>query len=635
MMKIYKHIIPILVLVNVMLLLACTDDMDILQSVSPADGDKVSVRIFTRAQEYRTPETRGGANETRIEMTPYVLVLKIDGASAKCIEAVQAIESLAADKQYVLLTRQPTGTYRLLILANNGTYFYFEGQRYEWKESNLSNLLVGKELSYISENLLTDKFDSPLHATVPYTSNDWGHLLPMSCLTEPLNGISDDTRIGETGNPLQMIRGVANIVFLNDPALNSSSIPYYKFRMSGVMSIVNMPEQTKVYNMDETPLATVGVTEIAKSGYADVLLGMQDVTASWASPYMQASWGSPCYVHETAAGDDTYFIIKGDLTADFGTGTEDTRTFYYKMAPVDKNYDVIEFKRNHKYEFKIINVRGPGHSSIEEAMAAPASNKLLLDYEVASVDLSSHHIISNGHYYLGVSNSRYITYTDEPGTWQHAFSITTDYFSQSGAWTPIRNEIKGIGGITCDVAAIASTTSASQQQVVKVKFDNSTTTGWVEVWLGDLAMTVRVDRENIVAAGGDRLAYYKYYKNPDEGDQRWEYTHYLVSGAVDSGASSWIKLAPGNESLPANAQTYTSGGGAYFDPEPAILTNVTDVVTSGIGKIQVYITDNSITGGGTRQVRKGTFYLSTGFHPTYAPQNWTDRIKIDIKQAGN
>ena len=86
------------------------------------------------------------------------------------------------------------------------------------------------------------------------------------------------------------------------------------------------------------------------------------------------------------------------------------RTFYYKMAPVDNNFAQIGIERNHSYEFRIINVRGPGHSTVAEAMAAPPSNKLLLDYEVTSVDLSSHHVIANGHYYLGVSNSRYITY---------------------------------------------------------------------------------------------------------------------------------------------------------------------------------------------------------------------------------
>ena len=144
-----------------------------------------------------------------------------------------------------------------------------------------------------------------------------------------------------------------------------------------------------------------------------------------------------------------------------------------------------------------------------------------------------------------------------------------------------------------------------------------------------------MDRSGVVPVGGERLIYYKYYKDPGAGNEWWEYEHYLINGNVDSGASSWIKLAPGSETIPSAAVGYTSGGGAYFSPDPADLTNVTDVVTSGIGKIQVYITDNSIAAGGTGQVRNGTFYLSTGYHPSYAPQNWTDRIKIDIKQAGS
>ena len=216
-MRIYKHIITILVLANMFLMFACTNDMDISQPVEPGLEDKVSISLFTRAQDYSIPVTRGGANETGIEKTPYVLVFKVDGTSTKCIETVRAVEDLTTDKRYVLLTRQATGTYRFLILANNGTHFYFEDQRYEWSESNLETYLVGKELSYISENLLTDKLDSPQQNTVPYTSSGWDHLLPMSYLTDPVSGINDNTKIGEVGSPLQMVRGVAKLVFINEP----------------------------------------------------------------------------------------------------------------------------------------------------------------------------------------------------------------------------------------------------------------------------------------------------------------------------------------------------------------------------------------------------------------------------------
>ena len=113
-MRIYKHIITILVLANMFLMFACTNDMDISQPVEPGLEDKVSISLFTRAQDYSIPVTRGGANETGIEKTPYVLVFKVDGTSTKCIETVRAVEDLTTDKRYVLLTRQATGTYRFL-----------------------------------------------------------------------------------------------------------------------------------------------------------------------------------------------------------------------------------------------------------------------------------------------------------------------------------------------------------------------------------------------------------------------------------------------------------------------------------------------------------------------------------------
>ena len=58
-MRIYKHIITILVLANMFLMFACTNDMDISQPVEPGLEDKVSISLFTRAQDYSIPVTRG------------------------------------------------------------------------------------------------------------------------------------------------------------------------------------------------------------------------------------------------------------------------------------------------------------------------------------------------------------------------------------------------------------------------------------------------------------------------------------------------------------------------------------------------------------------------------------------------
>lgn len=643
-MGIYKYIISMLMLLNLMFLVACVDNNDISTPIIPENDDMVSIEIFTRSQNYQLPVTRAtGAQENEIEKTPYVLVFEVGTGTLICVEIARTVEHTGTVKRYVQLTKRD-GTFRFLILANNQTHFYFDGERYEFNETNLKTYILGRDMADINGLFLTDKLDSPLQTIIPYTTTDWSSLLPMSCLTEPVNGINESTKIGEAeeSKQLELKRVVAKISFMNDPVMKDKDTPYYNFDMLGLISINNTPQQSKIYNYDGEQLTNeVDLTEVAlDEQYSDVLFGMEHVDESleWYTPCIQVHWGSPCYVNETAASKNTYFIIKGILTADYGSGTEEPRTYYYKMAAIDGNQKPMDFKRNVNYEFKIKNVRGPGYETVSEAMAAPAANKTILDFEVTTTDLSSHHIITNGNYYLGVTNSRYITYTDEPGVWHHAFSIITDYFDNDDAPRSVKNEITAISSsddISCDVSTIPETMRAPQQLDVSVKFNNNNAQGRIEIWLGNLQLIVYVEHRNILPATANRLDFYRYYKNPsatnEAGEtvtqQHWEYGYYLISGTVDDTDASWIKLAAGSNDPPEAAVNYTSGGAQYFSADPAKLTNVTDAVTSGHGKIQVYIDKNE-----TGVARPGTFYLSTGLNPGYFPQNKVERIKFDIKQ---
>ncbi|NDV59192.1 hypothetical protein [Bacteroides sp. 519] len=217
-MKIYQYILLTLTWASIMFA-ACERDMGMSEIVDPKDEGKVTIEIFTRAQNLQLPQTRGfGAKGDSIEKTPYVLVFRGNDGDAVCVEAVKAIEYSGTVKRYVQLTQQPAGTdYRFLILANNGEYSYWEGTRFKWSEFALTNF-KDKSLSYISDNLLTDKLGNP-QITPPYVSEDWKYILPMSYLTGPVNGINETTKIGTTDNPIALIRGVAQIVFYNVPEL--------------------------------------------------------------------------------------------------------------------------------------------------------------------------------------------------------------------------------------------------------------------------------------------------------------------------------------------------------------------------------------------------------------------------------
>lgn len=604
-------------MISMVLLTACVRE-DINVTTSPAP-ESFNIEIFTRAQKMQLPETRGWADQSGVDMTPFVLVFD---ESETCIEVVKAFEISGINKRYVTLTHRSTGKYRFLILANNeksgfgGQQFWLNGDHHPWTIDEVKGACLGEKLTDISQNVLTEKLNIP-QRDFPFAGSG-AYLLPMTYLTDPVEGIDENTKIGEpegVGNgPLELIRSVAKIIITNDPYRDANKIPYNNFKMTGIMSIGNTPIQGKVYNSDGTYLTSVGLTEIAHENYASSICEVR----VGEDPYVQSHWGDLIFINETAAERNTYFIIEGELT-----NADGVNTYYYKMHAVDWEQKSMDLKRNFEYNFTIRNVRGPGYKTPQEAIASPSANQTIFWYDVTTVDLSSHHIKTNGQYYLGVSNSRYIAHTDNP-TDLSAFSIVTDYPFSTGL-ASIRNEIITSQNISCNVSRISSSTNATNPLVAKISFLNGATSGSVDIWLGNLKLTVNVEREPIISSAEKWLAYYQYFQDTGSPvNKKWEYQYYLVSGTVDSGAVSWIKLAPGSNNYPETLV----GPGPYYDPDHATVTNVTDNVASSHGKIQVRIDSN----GGV--ARNGTFYLSTGYNPDdVTGQKSVERIKFDIKQA--
>ncbi|WP_295938589.1 hypothetical protein [uncultured Alistipes sp.] len=619
-MTIYNNIIKILAAISLVLMSSCADDIGYTQPVPPGPGsDKVRIEVFTRSQNFDKPTTRNGGDQSgTIEKNPFVLVFNGAGASATFVEAVQVIEFSGINKRYVTLTRQPSGNYEILFLANNLTHFYFEGVRHEFTEDNLNLYLSGETLSSVSEKLLSDKLDTPRQTNSPYVNSSWSHLQPMTGrMTVSGAAIDENTKLGEPqgqgSGPIIMTRGISKIQI--ESTLTN-------FTLTGIVCIKNVPTQGEIYNYDGVVPSGIELTEMAKDDtYTTDIISIGEYGPT------QANYGDELYFYEASAANSTYFILRGEYTADFGNGSE-TREYYYKMAIVDGSGSYFDLIRNHRYTFQITTVRGPGYETIEQAITGEPSNTTVLELTVITVDLSSHHIVTNGNYYLGVSNLRYVVYSDAAGP-HHAFSISTDYFTADGR-TPVVNYIRPSAGITCNGTAIPSTTTPSNQFDVKITFAAGTSIGTIEVGIGDLTRTVNVEKkwsatgQEVIPSAGERLYYYQC----NASGPYWDYTYYCVNGSVDdrNTGKTWIKLASGDTTYPTASIGQTAG---FFAPDPAKILEVTDQVTSSHGKIQVYIDPNTGT-----NAREGTFYLTTGKNPWHDPQYQVERIKFDIKQRG-
>lgn len=105
----------------------------------------------------------------------------------------------------------------------------------------------------------------------------------------------------------------------------------------------------------------------------------------------------------------TDLIICGDYTDRYGK--QYSGGFYkLRIKYTDSNGSSYDINRNTLYYVDIKDVKGPGYTTSEEAVKNSPANVL---YDITVDDKSKDVFISNGEYYLGLSNSSCLIYADE------------------------------------------------------------------------------------------------------------------------------------------------------------------------------------------------------------------------------
>ena len=399
------HIIRLLSLTFLMLMASCEHETLLVENPEreTVSEEKVQIEIFTRVNSYRLPATRGLEDEETVGKTPWVFVFKGAGGNARLIEVVQAFEMIK--KRYVLLTKQADDSkYQLLILANPQVEFYY-GDAVNGYEFNMEKLL-GKmkpgvvTLSEVCENLLTEPLATPALTVMPF--NYSGATIPMSYLLE-VDRVDNTTQIANAdGSPLLLVRSIAKMTVTNK-AVN--------FELKGIIAVVNVPRQGQLHNwgnsiMDNTSNLTEYRTD---AGYSAPLITPETVN-DW-----QHTENSPVYLYESGIQNNTYLILQG---------TYEGKDYYYKMALIGSGKHMLDILRNHAYAFTINTVNGPGYDTVADAKASKASN-VDIDYSILIDDSNTYEVVANNDYYLGVSNSVFIAYTDENKD-HEAFEFITD-----------------------------------------------------------------------------------------------------------------------------------------------------------------------------------------------------------------
>lgn len=544
-------------------------------SLVPAEEvDQVSIELFTRLRSYDTPVSRAEAEEDEVSKDPWILVFTDVGGgvsdNAVFAEAAQANINVG-NKSYVLLKPQNVTSW-ILILANPQEKFYIGNMAYDFSIDNFNNRFTGQTLASVT---------SQISAIPMSTVNEppfVGKTLPMSYLYEATGGINVNTKIGTTDVPLELTRAVAKIVVKSNSA---------DFTLLGVHSVYNMNKNTVLHNLSGVPETATNVLDYIKSDTDEDFV------------FAATNIADPIYVYEAEANSNTYMIIHG-----LYKGTE----YYYKMAIADSDFNYMDIKRNHEYEFTIVSANSPGFATYADALLSKPNN-MNLKYEVKITDLSSYEIKANSEYFLAVSNRLCIIYddTESSGNQYIAFTLTTDCtyahrFSDESNYLKVSNGAMSIVSPTpARIPSAANANSPVTTDVIVKLPAGSADKSTINIKLGNIEQTVNVVRKSIIPVGGAVVNYYT------ENAGTYDFEYYLLTAEVDNSAP-WITMK--------NKYGVTSA-----DPNSIMVED---------GVIDIHVASTSVA-------RNTVIYLTTIKNPNKPLEDDKDmprRIKAYLYQKG-
>lgn len=500
-------------------LAACNDEYMPGENIPGENPDGVAqVALFTNADDFERPVTRAAAaDENSIQGSmPWVLVFRGDNNNAVFFELSRAIGS--GDKLTVPLTKT-TNKSRLLIIANPPDKF-FDGtaDNLSMDETVLMSKLSGKTYAQALAILNTQKLSSP-QRSVPYA----GGYIPMSASVN-LNSINGQTTIGTPASKVQLIRIVAKVSIEN----TAPGFVLDGFTVTGAKQYGTFLQ------------ATSSVSPGNKVHY---------LAASPADPVSGISSGKdPVYIYESASGE-TSVIVKGKYNGVIG---------YYRLAFKDGNNTELSIARNKWYQFKIKDVKIPGYKTLQEAVTASPSNMMV---ELLVTDQSSMEITDNGKYYIGLTNSEFVVFSN--GEQKNLTAVTVTNNAPSGTFT----KVEVLSANPANSMAISSGNIVPNGTVrstdVQVHLNKPFTSGFLRITVGNLIRTVRVARQATMPWQGTRAIFNSEY----------------VAGKIESqgnGGLTWISLSTDGVKYSSTEVTRDNPGTIYLKVDPNRSINARD-----------------------------------------------------------
>lgn len=482
MKKYIKHHLPRISawFVSLLLLLSgCTDESPIGNHLVK-EGEKVKLRVYFDIPKQQTARTRSALDDDYIN--PNGLYILVFDTEDTLVEVDKATSVSTAENPLFFTNLTSTNQQRNVYILANATGIV-DSKKETWTAGVTT-------LTDIKKDLLTD----PLP-----TTNDIATAMPhphpmigyVSC-----SGISPSTSIGTSGAQIELTRTTVKVELINKTPEADNLL------LLGA-NLANAPLQSYIFANPDQP------ETISRANYGSAA-GANDLLSTGTDPTITL------YCYEAAAQPDnnTFVLLKMR-----NKGTEG----YHRINLTDASKKQLMLKRNYRYQVNINYIGTPGYATAEEAILKPAAADI--QYDISVFDSHSHDMISNGEYYLGVSNSELVVYNEADLFNLTVTTLTTD----APASVPPATVTATSGNIS--IAAIDATPSpeSGYKADVRINMPANVTDASLQIQVGNLTKTITIKRHSFVPEPGGVIE--EFHRNE------------FVSGQIDSNVEGWLKLS--------------------------------------------------------------------------------------------
>lgn len=470
----------------------------------PLPEGKVRLTLNTNMGSFNKPiKTRAGvADENNMGDKVWAFVLeKLESTSSDY--TLRVIEQLDMNESgdVNIIANRTTNPVTIVLLANAPNKYVDEnGVEQDFTLENLSHITSYSELK---QTLNTATLASPA-LSVPYTPDG---AIPMSGDIDLPTGINTSL----SSLTIQLQRIVAKISVETELDIN-------KFELL-MASVCNAPRSG--WLLSPKTLWRDNSANLTNYNYNDIGCVAIQIDSK------QTTATNPIYIYESRAEEQTAVIVEGIYGGN---------KYFYKLA-MTSDYSVIGgtdtqlkpknfYYRNFAYKYIITSVTGDGYSTFQEACDGAPSNNIKSAIDV--IDLTSHDIIDNGEYFLGVSNSEYIIYAT--GGRSNLIAVTLS--SGGNPALLLSGTVTASEGITITKGATFGYPLTGNEVEISVTDDFSI--GTITIKMGNLKKTIAVSREYTTPFDGRNIT--KFGTS--------EYVAGKIESVSDNSLRDWIGVSP-------------------------------------------------------------------------------------------